>query len=240
MIVSQQVLQSFKDHYADVYEALQTNNGLTFQNVNIPRMNDYESMERILWMDFWDTAIQKDAHVAYHDMAMRTPAHALIDVWNMCVEMHGIRAVIGLAPRMKRDVLYDTVLLPNIHCMEENEKCVACEEMRYEVFRRLDQVDMDSSGKQFLDDDYLSVRKLIATTKTQNLTIMRHPIFWFHYKTDIIYRNIIQKTRYNWNILFFATCVIKMWRRFIERQYHPDSNYIRKVKEKFNKLKLKN
>lgn len=226
---------NLRQHYADVYRALETNSGRGFQDIRIGRM-DYEAMERILWMDFWDVAIQRNAHVAFHDMAVRTPAHALIDIWNMCVQMHGVQAVLGLAPRIKRDILQNTVLLPNIHCMDE-EQCTACEEMRYAVFRRLDQIDMDNE-RQFLDDDYAAVRNCIALSRKQNLMIMRHPIYWTNYKTDIIYRHIYTTTRYNWNRLFFAVCVIKMWRRFIERQYHPDSKYIQKVKEKFNKMKF--
>jgi len=222
-------LQIVRQHYADVYASIQNN---TFQSVNIGRM-DNESIERILWMDFWDVAIQRDAFIDFHDMALRTPAHCLIDVWNLCVQMHGIKAVLGLAPRFKREFVGSGPLLPQIQCTDDGTRCESCAEMRYAAFQRLNGVSMDGKT-DFLTADYESVREAMRKSRQQNLIVMRHPIFMLSYKTDIIYPNIYKKTKRYWNMVLFAICARAMWRRFLERQYNPDSKYVRKIKARFN------
>jgi hypothetical protein len=220
--------QIVRQHYADVYASIENN---TFQSVVIGRM-DNESIERILWMDFWDAAIQRNAFTDFHDMSLRTPAHCVIDVWNLCVQMHGIKAVVGLAPRFKREFVGTGPLLPQIQCSDDGTRCEACAEMRYAVFQKLRQVPLDNE-RDFLEDDYACVRAAMRRSRHQNLMLMRHPIFMLSYKTDIIYPNIYLKTKRYWNMVLFSICARALWRRFIERQYHPDSKYVQKIKAKF-------
>ena len=184
----------------------------------ISRIDDWafeQDLRAQAMFSLWRRALEKRAGDAFHTLALHTEDEELADIMYLAVGFHDFRAIHSLLARLWR--LRTDRLLPFIHC-NGMAACADCAMIR----RRLVSLHAHVFAK-----DFEFVREQFRNAAQSNVRKLLFPILSLRNDTDAIVEDIQLKSKKFWRILQFATFARILWRRWIERQLHPDSRYIR-------------
>ena len=226
-----QTLDQLRAHHQHIFDAIDSHNIMALQRAPIGAQDD--DLEYLIWMDVWDYSILRDAAWAMHDLALRTPASILANVWEMAAQLHSEPAICMLAPRLKREMAPDSMLLPLIECGED--KCNKCKALQFNVLQRLKDVPMNQE-KNYLDDDFAAIRQLLNDAKRRKILGIALPRIATSAKTAVAFSEMRSRARRLSSLLAAATAARLMWRAWLERQLAPGSRCILKVQRRWNTL----
>lgn len=160
----------------------------------------------------------------YHELALRISVDALPDVLLYVVSLHNWTALVPLLARAKREIYLNMPIMNLLFC---NSSCPYCKSLRQtlvQVYR----------NTELLEHDYNAVRQSIVKARQNGTWQLRKTILWTSPKTDAVFEDISQQAKHNWTSILVACMFASAWKKWVLRQLHPDSSYMRRISERFS------
>lgn len=154
-----------------------------------------------------------------------TPPRFLLDLIHACVHEHSTSALYWLLLRAKQLSIVSHVM----SCIACTPRCGMCRSIRSYLLPFLLDADV-------LAGDFALVRHELARDRALKLDVMRKPLMLLDAATDAVAAHIFSVSKCLWGRVMFAVYAKIMWTRWLTRQLHPDSRYIRGLGRRFYDL----
>ena len=201
-----------------------------WEYVGIHQGRDVSSLSPLVFEDYlqqytmfslWRRALENRSGDAYHTLALHTDDEELEDIMSLATSHHDFRAVHCLLARLWK--FKKCRLMPFIACTLQ--QCPDCAMIRRRLL---------SLYPHVFDKDFTFVRGEFAKARASNSVAMMIPILSLRPDTDVIVYSMQHTSKTLWRTLQFATMARILWKRWIEKQLHPDSNYIKLRSRQFH------